>query len=94
MLYRKAVSPTALVVCKCANTICKTNGNLCKTGKYPTTQELWHMYLSFTDCMHLTDNPLHFKKGLGNVQIGQRAEITCRNGNVQKRAEKIESKAK
>ena len=26
------------------------------------------LQLSFTDCMHLTDNPLHFKKGLGNVQ--------------------------
>ena len=31
--------------------------------------------LTFTDCMHLTDNPLHFNK---------RDWATCRNGNVQK----------
>ena len=50
--------------------------------------------LTFTDCMHLTDNPLHFNK---------RDWATCRNGNVQKwqRAERakraemeMESKAK
>ena len=45
--------------------------------------------LTFTDCMHLTDNPLHFNKRdwatCRNRGIGQRAEMaTCRNGNVQK----------